>query len=267
MPGKLDLTGQRFGRLLAVRAIPGSRNKPRRWLCRCDCGNEVEVITGDLRNGNTTSCGCYIRELHADRLRIHGMSKTTTYNVWASMLQRCNNPNSDKYQYYGGRGITVCERWHVFENFLADMGERPSKNHSIDRIDNDREYGPDNCRWTTMRRQNRNRRSNIEIEYQGETMCLVDWADRLGLKYETVRQRIQNQGWSVENAFSHPIKPRELEITYNGDTLTLRQWSERTGLDSHLIYNRIHEKGWSVEKALSTPKITKRERNELGQWA
>ena len=266
MPGKLDLTGQRFGRLLAVRAIPGSRDKPRRWLCRCDCGGESQVVTRDLISGNTTSCGCYIRELHATRLSTHGMSRTPTHVTWASMLQRCNNPNSDKYQYYGGRGVTVCERWHTFENFLADMGERPSTKHSIDRIDNDRGYNPDNCQWVTMRKQNRNRRSNIEIEYNGETMCLTDWADRLGLNYETLRQRIRDYGWSVEDAFSRSVQPRELDITHSGETLTLQQWSERTGLDSHLIYNRIHEKGWSVEKALSTPKITKRERNELGQW-
>lgn len=266
MPKAKDLTGQRFGRLTAISAVQGSGNVPRKWLCQCDCGKTITVITRDLGNGNTTSCGCYIRELHANRLRTHGKTRTPTYNIWASMTQRCGNPNNDKYQYYGGRGITVCERWHSFENFLADMGERPLR-HSLDRIDNNRPYSPDNCRWTTMRTQNRNRRSNILVEYRGETMCLVDWADRLGANYETLRQRIQDYGWTVEEAFSKPPQSRELHITHDGETLTLEQWEKRTGLASNLIYNRIHSKGWSIEKALTTPKIVRRERTSLGQWA
>lgn len=267
MPKIKDLTGQRFGRLTAISAVPGSRNKPRGWLCQCDCGNTTTVITRDLGNGNTTSCGCYIRELHANRLRTHGMARTSTYTTWASMIGRCSNPANDKYHYYGGRGITVCERWHSFENFLADMGEKPSRKHTLDRIDNERGYSQQNCRWVTMQTQNRNRRSNIVIEYRGETMCLADWADRLGLSYEMLRQRIQDYGWTVEKAFSKPPQPQELLITHDGETLTLEQWEQRTGLAAHLIYNRIHEKGWSAEKALSTPKIVRRERTSLGQWA
>lgn len=194
----------RFGRLIALYPVAGNRQSPRRWVCQCDCGNKSSVITRDLSDGNTTSCGCYIREFHSERLRTHGRSKTPTYTTWSSMMQRCYNPSKDKYHYYGGRGIVVCERWHDFANFYADMGDRPLR-CSLDRIDNEGPYSPENCRWATHVTQDRNRRSNVLAEYQGETLCLTDWATRIGIEYETLRQRIQRYGWSVEKAFNTPV--------------------------------------------------------------
>ncbi len=156
----LPLGGQRFGRLIAVRADATSSR--RKWLCRCDCGNEVLVNTTELTAGKTRSCGCLRREQTAKAnvsRTSHGLSRTPTYYVWRSMLQRCTNPKVLNWDDYGGRGIKVCQRWMTFENFLADMGERPSPKHSIDRYpNNDGNYERTNCRWATPKQQAANRR-------------------------------------------------------------------------------------------------------------
>lgn len=266
MPNPKNITGQRFGRLVALDFISGNRANPRKWRCQCDCGAIVAVITRDLFNGNTTSCGCRIHEFHADRLRTHGMTRTITYATWTSMLARCSNPQSDRYVYYGGRGITVCERWHSFDLFFQDMGERPSKSHSLDRIDNDGNYEPRNCRWALKATQNRNRRNNVTIEYRGETMCITDWADRLNMDHATLQQRIQRYGWSVEKAFTTPVRPRSLIVIYNGQSRTLKEWSAITGIRDRVLHDRIFVEHWPVSQAFSIPVVTEHERDNLGRF-
>ena len=155
---RLDLTGQRFGRLV-VEAFDSIRKRTSAWRCRCDCGAETVAMAYHLKRGTTTSCGCFRVEAAADRVRSHGMTRSPTYLTWVAMLQRCENPEATGYEYYGGRGVTVCPEWHEFEAFLADMGERP-KGRTLDRRDPNGNYERDNCRWATPVEQANNKRNS-----------------------------------------------------------------------------------------------------------
>lgn len=159
MPTFHDKTGLRFGRLVVVERRDNTQNNMARWLCRCDCGKQTVVISASLQHGHTQSCGCLNRESLVTVNSTHKRSRTPIYRVWATMLQRCNNPKNANYKYYGGRNIKVCSRWLIFENFLKDMGERP-KGTSIDRINNNGNYEPGNCRWSNASKQMKNRRPN-----------------------------------------------------------------------------------------------------------
>lgn len=159
MPARLHLTGARFVRLTVIGHAPKAEARGTRWRCRCDCGTETVVKTMDLRNGDTKSCGCLQREKVGKLNVSHGRSKTPEYASWCMMINRCTNANGTDYRHYGGRGITICQRWRdSFEAFLADMGSRPSMKYSLDRINNEGNYEPGNCRWATMKEQAQTRR-------------------------------------------------------------------------------------------------------------
>lgn len=207
MPMPLDdLTGKRFGRLVVLRRH-GTSSLPVKWRCRCDCGTEKTVRAHHLKSGSTKSCGCWRDEVNR-RPTSHGHAtagRSATYVTWEAIKQRCHNPNAVGYDSYGGRGIEMCERWRdSFENFLADMGERP-EGKTLERVDNDGDYEPDNCRWASSREQASNRRNTRMISYGGREQTLTQWAREYSLSRGVLWHRI-NLGWSLERALTEPVR-------------------------------------------------------------
>lgn len=197
-----DLSGRVFGRLTAITPVDARREGKVVWRCRCSCGTVVEVISTRLTSGINKSCGCLRKE---GNQRTHGGRHTPEYSVWRGMRSRCNNPRASHFADYGGRGISVCARWNSFETFLADMGARPSPAHSIDRINNSLGYSPENCRWATIKQQQRNRRSNLLITVGGVSATFAEHCEGTGVKYATAHRRLK-QGASIEVAIS-PDRP------------------------------------------------------------
>ena len=192
----VDLTGRRFGKLVAVEFVGFKQfatERKRMWRCQCDCGKEITTAAMYLNGGSTNSCGCIVGK----HKRTHGATGTPEFMAWTAMKQRCENPKLKGFKDYGGRGIKVCERWQTFENFLADMGERPSPGHSVDRINNDGNYEPGNCRWATRVTQSNNRRSSLRIEFNGATHTAAEWERLLGLRTGWVSTKLK-KGWPVD---------------------------------------------------------------------
>lgn len=190
-PEREDITGKRFGRLTVIKYDHDDIHRNSYWLCECDCGNKTVVTRGDLTSGNTTSCGCYQIECIRERSTRHGMSRTPLYKVWRDMRTRCENEHSTAYHRYGGRDIMVCDEWEEFENFHHwAMDNGYERGLTIDRINNDDNYSPTNCRWVTMSIQGNNRSSNHIVEYKGIKHNIMEWSKIFGVNYNTLRQRI-----------------------------------------------------------------------------
>lgn len=187
--------------------------------------------------------------------RANGGKPTPTYNSWASMVQRCTDPNYHSFSKYGGRGVRVCDRWRTFVNFLADMGERPD-GATLDRIDNDGDYEPGNCRWATPRQQSNNRRNTLMLTFRGETRPLTEWAEITGIRRHTIWERVHNMGWTAEKALSRTDSAKgdcARKLEFGGESHSIDEWARRLGLSRSTIDNRLRRLGWSVEKALTTP--------------
>jgi len=199
MVAKLDITGLKFGKLTAIKENGFDKSPSRkhiRWDCKCDCGNILNVRLNALRTGGVKSCGC----LMVGNIK-HGMKHTKEYETWSRIKARCYNTNNPDYFLYGGRGITVCSQWlESFENFYNDMGERPLNCNSIDRIDNNGNYEPSNCRWSDIKTQARNKRNNRTYELNGLKMCMADWAKHLGISFATLDERLKK--WSLEKSLT-----------------------------------------------------------------
>lgn len=205
------MSGLTFGRLKVIGfygLVPESHNAL--WLCKCECGGSSVTSGSNLRRGISQSCGCYNKERHTAATTKHGHcpkgAETVEYHSWCSMKKRTSNPNDPSYPRYGGRGIKVCERWvESFENFLADMGLKPSRSHTISRKDNDGDYEPSNCTWGTVHDQQNNRRNNRMLELNGQRKTLTDWARELGIRPGTISMRLNHNKWSVERALTTPV--------------------------------------------------------------
>lgn len=208
-----DLTGKRYGRW-TVKMLDESVLGHVYWLCECDCGNSKSVIGVELTRGASTSCGCYAVERRIEggffnASTKHGMRKTPEYKVWCGMKTRCYNKNNEFYKYYGGKGITLSDEWvHSFEQFYSDMGERPDEGFSIERKDGNGPYAAWNCEWATRSTQANNVSDNKILTFDGVSLTMSEWANALGLNYNTLRSR-KRIGWSDEKALFTPMrKPR-----------------------------------------------------------
>lgn len=208
-----DLAGETFGRLTVLSSAPSilQTNGKRcgAWNVRCECGAELVARRGALLSGNTRSCGCLQREESAARTR-HGHARIGRHSpehiAWSAMRQRCYYEKNINFKDYGGRGIIVCERWkNDFAAFLADMGSKPSRSHSLDRKDTDGNYEPSNCRWATRKEQQRNMRRNVFLTFNGETKTLSAWSESLGWKPSTIESRVK-KGWSTERVLTTPLR-------------------------------------------------------------
>jgi hypothetical protein len=213
---RIDLTSMRFGRLKVLEFSHSNRSNHTSWKCVCDCGNSKVVMSHNLKSGQVKSCGCLAKEVSSELFRqigynnvVHGNSRRTKttpeYRAWSQMWNRCENPKGPEYPRYGKRGISVCETWNDFSIFLADMGERPSDQHSLDRIDTELGYSQSNCRWATPQEQANNRRSNFMITHNNTTKTLAEWGRDTGLKPRTISARL-DRGWSVSRALNEPIR-------------------------------------------------------------
>lgn len=206
-----EMAGKKFGRWLVAgpyeRRVQPNGKGQLYWLCKCDCGSDRYVSGSHLRRGLSKSCGCLSADTTREMSVTHGKSKSGIYAVWCAMIARCHNPKNQAYQRYGARGIAVCEAWQTsFEAFHADMGDPPTSRHTLDRIDNDKGYSLGNCRWAVRTQQNRNRRDNVILSLNGQSMCISAWEERMGYPPNAIGRRIRDYGWSVERAILTPLR-------------------------------------------------------------
>lgn len=237
----IDITGNRYGKLVVIEDIKSFKGR-KKSLCKCDCGNVKLIRVDALKSGATSSCGCI--------LEYHGMTKTLEYKIWDSMRQRCTNKNNKKYDYYGGKGITVCDEWMTsFEAFYRDMGPRPSLKHSIDRIEGNKGYYKDNCRWATKKEQSNNLSSNLNFTYNGETKSLMQWSLLLGFNYHNAKYRI-HCGMLFEVAIKIEFISKSSILTLNNISKTILEWCAENNVSFVFFRSRLG-KGWTLIEALT----------------
>lgn len=205
-----DLTNLRFGKLVALKADHKDKCHRWHWLCQCDCGKTTIVSSNSLLRGSTRSCGCLNDEQRksGNNRRVHGGCGTRLYRIWKQIRTRCNNPNNSDYKrWYGSKGIKVCSEWdNSFEAFRDwSLANGYNDNLTIDRIDSNDDYEPNNCRWVTWREQSRNTSQNVNVSYNGETHCLTDWANILDVDPQVFRSRLY-RGWSIERTLTQPVR-------------------------------------------------------------
>lgn len=253
MPAAQDLVNRKFGRLTVLSRHPFSNSCGKvQWECICECGNTLLTNTGALTSGNTKSCGCQrsdsARETGLNQ-RTHGLTGTSEYKAWQSMRDRCSNPDVESYHSYGGRNISVCERWsNSFENFYEDMGPKPDPNFSLDRIDVNGNYEPSNCRWVDILTQASNKTTNVLFQLNGQTLTQSQIAKQANIPVATLVTRLKG-GYTIEEAVS--MEKRERLVTYNGITKNLAEWAKEVGLPYGKLYQRYVVLGWGFDRSIS----------------
>ena len=258
----IDLTGKEFNFLKVIRRGTNTNQGQTRWLCKCRCNKEVEVISSKLRSGHTKSCGCWNSEVVIKRNKAsapHGLSKHVLWSIFSGMKERCYNPNCKEYKYYGERGINVEQAW--IDNpqlFFDHIGKRPSAKHSIDRIKNGLGYIPGNVRWATATLQANNRRSNRIITTKwGESKTLSAWSSYTKIPVETIYSRLGKLDWNVEQALEFEAAPERVRSSTifftdsNGVTKSIKEWAQVTGIGYRTLLRRKNF-GWSDTKILTT---------------
>lgn len=251
----IDMTGKHYGRYTVLEYAGQNKDHKAVWKCRCDCGVIKNVTGKDLRSGNTKSCGCYNFEKRSENPAlwkpVHGLSNHPLMQVWADVKQRCYNEKSKAYKWYGERGVKLCEDWMAFKNFYDWAIKNGYKSGlTLDRIDPNGDYSPDNCRWVNMKIQQNNRRNNKLLNINGVTKTMSEWADEYGADYILVKSRI-SAGWEPERALSQR-KNDAATITIGEETKTFKEWSEISGVNRSTIEDRIKH-GWDAKKAVFAP--------------
>ena len=237
-----DKTGMRFGKLTVIEYAGSNAKQHSLWLCKCECGKTTIVRGGNLTSGNTTSCGC----------KDHHLAKTRIYDIWHGMKSRCYRKNHVHYKNYGGRGISVCDEWKNDFMSFYDWAIKNGYDDSltIDRINNDGNYCPENCRWVTQQEQMNNTRFNRNITFNGETHTLTEWSRICGISISSLYYRIRS-GWELEKVFGTPSTER-LFVTINGETKTPAEWERVYGVSRKTVWERV-KNGWNPVDAVTIP--------------
>ena len=252
-----NIIGKKFGKLLVLKRTDDyetKSGKEAQYICKCECGNTVIVRGHHLRNGHTKSCGCAIQIASTK----HGLRNTRIYSEYRGMISRCYNSNNSNYKNYGGRGITICDEWlnkedGVIKFYIWSISNGYRDNLTIDRIDYNGNYCPENCRWVDWETQANNRRNNVLLTLNGVTNTAAIWSKITGISIATILKRKKLE-WSDELTLITPENNYIKKYTHsNGKCMTITEWANETGLDRNLIYDRIHKLGWSIDKAISEP--------------
>ena len=252
MGALIDYTGQKFGRLFVVKRVDNNKYQQVQWLCRCECGGEKVVTANALREGYTKSCGCLKKEQDYINIahKTHNMSSTRIYNIWRQMKSRCYSPNCKRHKFYYDKGIIVCNEWKndfvTFYNWAIENGYK--ENLTLDRIDNDGNYEPNNCRWATITEQNNNQSNNIKIRYNNKTYSVKEFSNEYKIKRDTLCYRLK-KGWSIKKIINTPIQSKK-SIFFKGDYYTAKELAEKYSIKVGTLQTRI-SRNWTIEEALN----------------